>query len=597
MSAVLKPWTSIRSRLSTVFALFVLLVLGLGAFGIHTLSQVNGVSAEIRDHWLQATRQLGDLSNYMSDYRSAEGTHLLSVSLAELNASEREAADLDATVRRVQRAYEAISRGERETAMYGEFARQWSDYLSIAGRVLALSRAGQKPEAVRLYMTDSRRAFDAASATLSNLTDETVHGGNEATARAAITYARARGLIALAMGSATFLLVLAIIYITRSLTNPLLDIATRMRALAAHDTTVDIPGTTRHDEMGGIARSVTVFRDNAIALIATQRRLLEQASALESALEHERRITAGQRNFVSMTSHEFRTPLTIIDGHAQRLLKTRDHAGPGEIEDRATRIRAAVRRMTNIMDGLLGAARLLEGTGAFNRTRFELAPLIREVCQMHREMRPGVQLSEHMADARQAMDGDPILVFHALSNLVSNAVKYSPLHAVIDVSALSRDGRTIIEVRDQGMGIAEQDREHIFERYFRGRNAAGLTGTGVGLHLVSMVVALHDGAITVRSDEGRGSTFTLSFPSAESPAPASDPGPAAPRGRPLAGAKLPSAPGKAHRAPGAAQAAACAAAKRRRIAASSASIAAGSSGTRWVARIWRRSASMRSCST
>ncbi len=92
-----------------------------------------------------------------------------------------------------------------------------------------------------------------------------------------------------------------------------------MRRLAANDTDIDIPETERHDEIGEMAQATVVFRNNAIELMRSQRTLARQAAMLEEQLAQEQRLALLQRNFVSMASHEFRTPLTIIDGHARRL--------------------------------------------------------------------------------------------------------------------------------------------------------------------------------------------------------------------------------------------------------------------------------------
>ncbi len=503
---------SIRARLSVVFALFLLQVIGLGAFGIERLGEVNRVSDEIRNHWLQDIRLLGDLNNYMSDYRTTEGTHLLSTTVAEIAASEAEVKTLDATVARTQRGYESMPQEPAESAIYAAFSQQWSAYKAIAQEVLAHSRAGLRSEATRLYMTTSRRAFQISSDTLGRLTDQTVASAHEATARAAATYQRARALIVAAMLLAVCLLIGAIIYIGRSISNPLLDLAGRMRALADHNTDVSIPGTTREDEVGEMARSVVVFRDNAIALMSTQRRLLEQAAALETALDNERRLTAQQRNFVAMTSHEFRTPLTIIDGHAQRLIKTKDRLDAAGVAERGERIRRAVVRMTSIMDGLLGASVLFDGQEVFRPTDFALETLVREVCQVHREMARGVNIHEDVEGLPQTIEGDPRLLFHAISNLVSNAIKYAPSGSQTDIIARADDSHVVVSVRDRGMGISDRDREHLFERFFRGGNATGIAGTGVGLHLVAMVLALHHGNVSVESREGVGSTFTLRLP-------------------------------------------------------------------------------------
>ena len=511
---------SIRTRLSIVFVLFLLIVAGLGAFGIHTLNEVNAVSIEIRDHWLQATRALGDLSNFMSDYRAAEGTQLLSQRREDVAGADRDVENLARTVSRAQRDYEALPRLPVEISTYQQFATQWQAYQATANDVLALSRGGQKPKAVELYLTTSQEAFRRASETLARLTDLTVRQANEATTRADATYARARELIWLAIGLATLLLIVAVLFVSRSVTNPLLDMARRMGRLAENDTALDIPGAERHDEMGVIARAVQVFRHNAVALITTRNRLLEQTSELEAALEHERQLTAEQRNFVSMTSHEFRTPLTIIDGHAQRLLRTSGRADPEEVADRAARIRGAVERMTSIMNGLLGASRLLDGSEKARPIEFDLGPLVHEVCQMHRESLPPVRIEETDVRVGAPLVGDPTLIFHAVSNLVANAVKYSRPGESVEVRLSEAQGERVVSVLDRGAGIDPADREHLFERYFRGRNATTVAGTGVGLHLVAFAAKLHDGRIEVADREGGGTCFTLRLPVRQAAEPA-----------------------------------------------------------------------------
>jgi methyl-accepting chemotaxis protein len=154
---------SIRVRLYSVFALLFLLVIGLGVFGFARLSDVNRASEVIRNHWLRDTGILGDISNYMSDYRTAEATHLLSFTPLELAASAKELAKLHDTVAASQRAYMEISQDPSETALYTRFAAQWAIYQGVAAQVIALANNGQTAEAVSLYNTDSRRAFDISA--------------------------------------------------------------------------------------------------------------------------------------------------------------------------------------------------------------------------------------------------------------------------------------------------------------------------------------------------------------------------------------------------------------------------------------------------
>src|SRR5271155_2702550 len=139
---------AIRILLSVASLLVLVLMIGLGAFSLQRLGDVNRVSDEIRNQWLQDIRLIGDLNNYMSDYRTGEGTHLLSNTTAELTASETEIAELNSQVARAQRAYEALSHENSEQRLYDEFASEWAVYKKIAAQVLALSHSGVKPDAI-----------------------------------------------------------------------------------------------------------------------------------------------------------------------------------------------------------------------------------------------------------------------------------------------------------------------------------------------------------------------------------------------------------------------------------------------------------------
>src|ERR1700730_14738897 len=127
-------------------------------------------------------------------------------------------------------------------------------------------------------------------------------------------------------------------------------------------------------------------------------------------------------------------------------------------------------------------------------------------------MGPGLQIVEHFASAPVAMAGDAKLLFQALSNILSNAVKYSPSGGAIEVAMESSSNEAVVLISDNGIGIPAGDIEHLFERYHRGSNVSGIVGTGVGLYLVKTAVDLHKGRIDVESEEGRGSRFVVRLP-------------------------------------------------------------------------------------
>ena len=505
---------SIRSRLSWAFMLFRFLVLALGLFSIWRLADVNAASAEIRDRWLQSTRLLGDLNNVTSDYRAAEASHLLALSQADMAASERDLADLERSVVQAERSYEQLPHDATESRLWQVFSNDWEVYRGIAKEVIALSASSRKAEGNALYVGTSRAAYAAASDALGLLTERTVSSAKEASDRADAIFRQARVLIVLAILFVGLMTFAVMRHITQTISEPILDLVARMHSLAGNKTGVDIVGTGRNDEVGEMARAVVVFRDNAIELVHSQRGLEQQASMLAEKLEHEQRLATLQRNFVSMASHEFRTPLTVIDGQAQRMIKLKGQISGEELIERANKIRAAALRMTHLIESMLNSSRLFEGDSGlyYHPASIDPAAVLREVCQMHREISPGARIVENLRQLPTEMQGDAKLLYQAFSNLLSNAVKYSPNGGLIQVNAWGEAGSIMVEVRDQGIGVPAQDLPRLFERYHRGGNVRGIVGTGIGLYLVKVVAGLHGGEVGVDSAEGEGARFFMRLP-------------------------------------------------------------------------------------
>jgi two-component system, OmpR family, sensor kinase len=508
---------SIRFHLAAVFLLFFALVAVLGMFSIWRLSNFDLLSADVAQIWLPTTRAVGDLNNYTSDFRAIEGSNLLSSGPAEATATEKEMAELDRSVAASEREFEAISHDAAVNDLYRRFTERWNAYRAIVNQMLELSRTDQKPAALAIYNGASRVAYNAASDTLGELTDRAVADAQAASDRLGAAYRQAIWLIAIVMLIAGIMVVAALVHTSRSISHPLLNLADRMRRLAASDTEIDIPETGRRDEIGEMAQATVVFRTNAIELMRSQRTLARQAAMLEEQLAQEQRLALLQRNFVSMASHEFRTPLTIIDGHARRLDKIKDSVRPEDIGERTGKIRSAVLRMTHLIDNLLNSSRLIDGGAElyFHPAEMDLAAVLREVCQLHREMVPGARINERFGAAHMSMLGDAKLLYQVFSNLLANAIKYSPGGGAIEADAAMLANEVVVTISDHGMGIPSSDVDRLFERYHRGSNVSGIVGTGVGLHLVKMVVDLHGGRVVVDSKEGEGSRFTVHLPTKE----------------------------------------------------------------------------------
>src|SRR5581483_11994129 len=352
--------------------------------------------------WLPTIRALGDLNNYTSDFRAIEGGNLLASDPSDIAATENEMQSLD----------RHIAHDDIENGLYDQFTAHWNAYRRIVNQIVALSRASRKGEAIAIYLSDSRTAYNAASDTLGSLTDHAVNNARTARDRLAGAYRRTFWLIGLAILVAGAMVIGAVIYVRRMISAPLLHLAARMHRLAANDTSSEIAGTERRDEIGEMARATVVFRNNAVELRRSERLLAAQASLLKEQLAHEQRLTEQQRSFVSMASHEFRTPLTTVDGHARRLIKMGDRVVPSEIAERAGKIRRAVQRMTQLIENLLSSSRLMDADAsiALETGAVDLGVLLHEVAQLHREMSPNARIVERFETAQLPMVGDAKLL-------------------------------------------------------------------------------------------------------------------------------------------------------------------------------------------
>ncbi|HME39964.1 MAG TPA: ATP-binding protein [Steroidobacteraceae bacterium] len=514
---------SIRVRLSLVFLFLFLLVIVFGLESLRSLSYVNDASAQIRTRWLPSTRALGDLNNFTTDYPAADAASLRANSASERATALQQMADLDHRIAAAQQAYGQIRHDAAEDDLYRRFETQWSAYRIILERGQANSRVAA---AVRLHEQASKSAYEAASETLGMLTDRNIASARDASERSDRVYAEGRSRVALTIILAGLLVAGAMLHVTRSISAPLVDLADRMHRLAASETSIDVQGTQRHDEIGEMARAVVVFRNNAIDLAQNRHALAQQAAKLQEKLAEEQRLTLLQRNFVSMASHEFRTPLAIIDGHAQRFISMRERLTADELSQRARKVRSTVGRMTQLIDNLIGSARLIDGRIELNYhpTQVDLAALVREICHLQRELAPDAELLDRIPSQPLNVYGDASLLSQVFGNLLSNAVKYSPHAGLIQVTVLRQGTDAAVVIEDHGIGIPEVEREQVFERYYRGSNTSGIVGSGVGLYLVRTIVELHKGGVALYSREGEGSRFTVRLPAlaAEVPTPRPD---------------------------------------------------------------------------
>ena len=242
---------------------------------------------------------------------------------------------------------------------------------------------------------------------------------------------------------------------------------------------------------------------------------VEAEQARERALCQAEEALAVRERFLATAAHELRTPLTSLKGNLQLLrLRLARGAAREELGQYGSRAEQQVDRLTKLVSDLLDVSRIAGGRLALEREPVTIVPLVQRAVE-HAQMvtRPPRSIMVHAPDRSPVVLGDAERLEQVFLNLLDNACKYSPADTPIDVHITTTDDVVEVAVQDQGIGIPLEDQPRIFERFHRAGNIdPGVSGFGLGLHIVHEIVAAHGGKITLVSAPGAGSTFTVTLP-------------------------------------------------------------------------------------
>jgi len=252
----------------------------------------------------------------------------------------------------------------------------------------------------------------------------------------------------------------------------------------------------------------------AIEVDITDRKRYE--SELKAALEKEKEVSQLKSRFITMTSHEFRTPLTTIQSNAE-LLQFHFMKLLPDPEDKSYRfigrINKEVSRLTNLMNDILLLGRIDSGKLEFRPVPVDLGKFISDLITQQRFVQNDDRIIElRIQGTPVSVKIDLVLFNHVLSNIFSNALKYSKGALTPVCSVDFKDHHVLISVTDFGIGIPADDLSQIFESFHRGKNAENIQGTGLGLQIVKQFVGMHEGEISVNSKEGEGTTIMIRLP-------------------------------------------------------------------------------------
>ncbi|XLS30683.1 ATP-binding protein [Flavobacteriaceae bacterium M23B6Z8] len=243
-----------------------------------------------------------------------------------------------------------------------------------------------------------------------------------------------------------------------------------------------------------------------------EKRKIAEAKALES-LKAERELNELKTKFLSMVSHEFKTPLTGILTSTRLVTKYIETGNKEKQKKHLDTIANKVHYLNDILNDFLSVERFESGKVKYNFTQFELSKVLNEVIyDSNMLLKSGQSINYPENSDEFTLFFDQKILELILFNLIRNAIKYSPEDTLIDLSIREESNKLIFTVTDQGIGIPDEDQKHIFERYFRAQNASLDQGTGIGLNIVKGHLETLGGTVYFTSKENMGSTFTVEIP-------------------------------------------------------------------------------------
>ena len=296
----------------------------------------------------------------------------------------------------------------------------------------------------------------------------------------------------------------------------------RYRMITKSGKIIQILGTGRVISLNNESLLVGTLQD-ITKIVSSEELVKEKNVELQQTIDqlHQRELKDEQKdNFIAMASHELKTPVTSIKGYVQLLLKEFNGSNEKEnvlppllIRSSLINVDKQIDRLTRLITELLDLTKIESGTLELKKEKFSLNELAIEIVEdilylnSHRKIDVA---HEH----RTYVFGDKDRIGQAMSNLLSNAIKYSPDGSKIQVTIHVYDGKPAFTVKDDGIGIHEEDQKKIFERFYRAKERTVQTypGFGIGLFIVKEFVERHGGLITVQSQKGKGSTFTFTLP-------------------------------------------------------------------------------------
>jgi signal transduction histidine kinase len=236
----------------------------------------------------------------------------------------------------------------------------------------------------------------------------------------------------------------------------------------------------------------------------------ETEKEIKASLERERELNNLKSRFVSIVSHEFRTPLSAIKSSAQIIEKYTSENNNDQRLKHTQRIQNSVDHLNGMIEDILSLSKMEEGRIELKNETFILDDVVDEIVKENQNIFPDQLVS--WKRGKSVINSDRNLVKHILQNIISNAYKYTPDNKLVTIQMAKNKNHITLAVIDEGLGIPVLDQKKLFERFYRASNVQNIKGTGLGLNIVSKYLEMVGGKISFRSEENKGSEFIVTLP-------------------------------------------------------------------------------------
>ncbi|WP_041537211.1 PAS domain-containing sensor histidine kinase [Pseudopedobacter saltans] len=255
-----------------------------------------------------------------------------------------------------------------------------------------------------------------------------------------------------------------------------------------------------------------LVEERTLTLQSLIKQLQHAKEEVSNSLEKEKELNQLKSRFVSMASHEFRTPLSAIQLSASLIEKYNSQYGNDSISKHVSKIKSNVGNLTNILNDFLSLERLEAGKIETQISTFDIVKFAEEITEeMQMVAKQNQNIIYQHTGTKSKITTDLNLLKNCIVNLIGNAIKYSGENTFIEFNTEMLNKKCIIMIKDNGIGIPATEQKHLFEAFFRAHNTGSIPGTGLGLNIVDRYVQLMNGTISFESAENKGTTFTITL--------------------------------------------------------------------------------------